>query len=601
MKTTMKYTALVATALTMGTMTPNLSAVERATLKGRVAATQQAGFDIFLPPQHREELDKLLVDLQTPGSATYHKWLTPVEFNSRFGVSSGQVEAIKRQLAGHGLTADVQRGSYIHVTGSARDVEEAFSTELQSAQFANGKTKVVATKPIVPLSALAEVNAVVTGLSPSVRMRTHVQAKTLPDNRYSFHGAYWFDDLKQAYKFPSYQTYTGKGATVGILIDADFQASDMAMYFGHEKLAVPSFTSIPVNGGNPYTGINGDSFETQLDMQQSGGMAPNATILIYVINDLSDDSIMRGLAQIIADNRTDVVSMSFGGGEVYYTAPYSLLFEGVANTDFTYILRVEDALFAQGTAQGMTFIASSGDSGALEGLPVACFNGAPSCGNAFPTANFPASSPNVVGVGGTNLFTNYTPGSLDSTYSSEWAYADPLTEDIFFGTSATGQYWGSGGGNSVIFKKPSFQSAVPLDEPVYRTVPDVSLQMGGCPGGAICQYGDSAVYEAIGGKYYGAIGTSASAPAFAGLMALAVERFGGRQGNANYYIYNLAAQQKAGTVTGVFNMNMQGYNGVYLTEPRYNRVLGNGTVNGVNFLSAPSTPAAGIPQTTTNP
>ena len=601
MKMTAKYAALVATALTLGTMAPSLSAVERASLKGRVAATQQASFDIFLPPQHRAELDKLLVDLQAPGSASYHKFLTPVEFNSRFGVSSQQVEAIKRQLAAYGLVADVQRGSYIHVTGSARDIEEAFTTELQSAQFADGKTKVVATRPIVPLSALAEVNAVVTGLSPSVRMRTHARPKVLPDNRYSFRGAYWFDDLKQAYSFPSYQTYTGKGATVGILIDADFQASDIAAYFAHEKLATPSFTSVPVNGGSPYTGINGDSFETHLDMEQSGGMAPNANFLVYVMNDLSDDSIMRGLAQIIAENRTDIVSMSFGGGEVYYTAPYSLLFEGVANTDFTYLLQVEDALFAQGTAQGITFIASSGDSGALEGLPVACFNGAPSCGRAFPTANFPASSPNVVGVGGTNLQTSYAPPSLNSTYQSEVAYADPLTQDIFFGTTATGQYWGSGGGNSVIFKKPAFQSAVPLDEPVYRTVPDIALQMGGCPGGAICQFGDSAVYEAIDGKYYGAIGTSASAPEFAGLMALAFERFGGRQGNANYYIYNLAAQQRAGTVTGVFRLNIEGYNGVYLTEPRYNRVLGNGTVNGVNFLSAPSTPVAGTPQTVTNP
>ena len=101
---------------------------------------------------------------------------------------------------------------------------------------------------------------------------------------------------------------------------------------------------------------------------------------------------------------------------------------------------------------------------------------------------------------------------------------------------------------------------------------------------------------------WGVLGTSASAPAFAGLTALAVERFGHRLGNLNYYIYTLAAAQNAGLPVNVFKTGIPGFNGLYHTTPTgYNRVLGNGTVNGKNFLLAPFVPAAGIPQTPSNP
>ena len=73
-------------------------------------------------------------------------------------------------------------------------------------------------------------------------------------------------------------------------------------------------------------------------------------------------------------------------------------------------------------------------------------------------------------------------------------------------------------------------------------------------------------------------------------------------GNENYYIYTLAAAQSLGLPLKVFHTGIPGFNGLYSTTPRgYNRVLGNGTVDGRNFLLAPFIPAAGIPQTPSNP
>jgi hypothetical protein len=129
--------------------------------------------------------------------------------------------------------------------------------------------------------------------------------------------------------------------------------------------------------------------------------------------------------------------------------------------------------------------------------------------------------------------------------------------------------------------------------------------MGGCPVGAVtpCNPDDSYDYEVIGNEYVGVIGTSASAPDFAGLTALSIQRQGGqRLGNENYYIYTLALLQNAGLPIKVFKTDIPGFNGLYYTTPKgYNRVLGNGTLNGVDFLLAPFSPVAGTPQTPSNP
>ena len=78
-------------------------------------------------------------------------------------------------------------------------------------------------------------------------------------------------------------------------------------------------------------------------------------ILDYNTPDLSDSSIIDGLLQIVSDDYADIVSMSFGGAEGFYTAAYN------DGGDFTYILQIYDEIFQQGNVQGMTFVASSGD------------------------------------------------------------------------------------------------------------------------------------------------------------------------------------------------------------------------------------------------
>ena len=288
-----------------------LHAAQKAVLQGSVPAGQTVSFNVYLPLQNRAALEQLLTNLHDSTSGQYQHWLTPAQFNAQFAAPAASVQSIVSQLAANNLTVKQVSPHYLRVTGTATAVEHALSTQLKTGVFAGGKQVVVAATPVTPPSTISGLGGVITGLSATIRMRSHAHPSST-DNRYSTAGPYWFDDLKQAYQWPTYAAYTGKGTTIGIVIDGNYNPPDMDLYFKHEKLATPNFSVVNVLGGAAYD-PTGDSFETHLDMQQTGGMAPNANIIVYNIPDLSDDSIMAGLSQILEDNKTDVVSMSFGG------------------------------------------------------------------------------------------------------------------------------------------------------------------------------------------------------------------------------------------------------------------------------------------------
>ena len=578
--------ATCAALLTLGSM----GAQQATHLLSQAAAVQLVEFDVFLPLENTDQLDRLLAAQQSPGSPSYHKWLTPDQFKSQFGPNPAALEKAQSELAVRGLSVTATTSHGLHVTGTAGSVQRTFGVTLWNARTPKGGQRLVADQAIKVPAALSQLGAIVPAFSP-VRPR-HVHSRALgqvPDNRYSDVGPYWFTDIKQAYNFPSYKALTGKGRTVAIVISSDVLDSDLQMYFGHENLNPPKVERHPILGGPaPFDPNTGDSDEASLDVQQSGGMAPGATIALYDMPDLSDNSILAAYQTIVDENKADVVSSSFGAAELYYTPAYN---NGV---DYRYLLHIYNEIFKQGNAQGITFVASSGDNGGLEAQALD--------GTSFiPSVSTPASDPNVTAVGGTNLVTTYSPGSLDSKYVRENAFYDRL--DPAQG-ALVNEVWGSGGGKSVIFGKPDYQNLVTTGS-ATRAVPDISLEMGGCPYGTLLPCGPdrSAVVTAIGGSFYLLIGTSVSAPEFAGLLALEEERLGQRLGNVNYQIYLQSAAQQ-GHWGSFFHQGIPGDNGVYKSvagKPGYNMVVGNGTPIGINFILAPFTPVAGTPKTPSNP
>ncbi|HAT32914.1 MAG TPA: peptidase S53 [Janthinobacterium sp.] len=565
-----------------------------------VQANEPVRFQVVLPLQNKAQLEQLLLEQRDPASPNYQRWLTPRQFKSRFGAHPDSIARVRLFLQARGLSVVGENAQGVSVRGSALAAAAALGMVLE-ARNVQGARRLVASHLRGLRAELKNEGAMIAAFAPVAGHRLHSARRALlPANRYSADGSYWFTDIKQAYDFPAYPTLTGAGATVAIVMSSDFSDADLAAYFAHEHWNAPLPTTIhvPLLGAGPFNPANDAAFEANLDVQQVSGMAPGATVRLYNIPDLSDDAILFAYQSVVDENIADVVSSSFGGPEDAYAAAYN---DGV---DFTYILTALEQVFMQGNAQGITFVASSGDSGGLAMPSLGYFTGAGSA-TFLPGVEHPACSPSVTGVGGTNLQTVTGQGN-DSAYVSENAFGDPeLPYDPYgLGIDVSGGYWGSGGGVSRVFAKPDYQKLVATGSTTMRTVPDLALMEGGCPSGLAvlpCAAHRSSAAVAFGGYFYGAIGTSVAAPEFAGALALAVQNAHHRLGNVNPMLYQKALAQAHHVGLPVFHTNIQGFNGYEYTAPVYNQVVGLGTPYIRQLIGAAGAAPAGIPWSASNP
>lgn len=609
-------------------------------------------FNVYLPLTHQAALEQLLRDQSDSSSPSYHHWLTPAQFKAQFGPSRSDVAKVTVALEAAGFTVVGEKTQNLEVEGPASAVEKMFATQLQQVRTPRGRVKLAAANRHLTLpDQLAAVGAVIPEFA--IRPESHVHSmrsaqplgSASPLFRLSSNDSFFYpNDLNEAYQLPSFQTeitplfshhqkqIAGVGSHIGIVISSVINPADLAntfnsnfnlgggvhliqAYSANSNLPVPKVTIRPVNGGSGAFDPNSDDgAEASLDTQMSLGTAPGAQETLYNIPDLSDESTIAGYTAVDEDNAVDVVSSSFGECELYYTAAYN------GGVDFTGILKTYHSLFQQGNAQGITFLASSGDNGALDCVSAAFANNPTNGTNFVPGVDSPADDPNVTAVGGTNLQTAATPGVDDASYVSENANFDPRVPAEFQISSTTtvtvgNNTWGSGGGFSTLFSKPAYQFLVNTGSNVHRAVPDVSLMMGGCPIDADLTKQDctvlprSAAIVWIGGQLALLVGTSASSPEMAGVLALAVELNGGRLGNVNPLIYSLSAVQTlAGGANApkdlqFFHRNITGDNNLFTVKPgqAYSEVLGNSTLDVKNFLILQGAQPAGTPNTPSNP
>jgi subtilase family serine protease len=603
------------------TSAPALAApVGRAALP-TVAATAPVGFDIYLPLRNEAALDALVADQHKEGTASYGKWLTPAEFKARFGPTDDTMARAQAAAKAAGLTVTRAGTHGFRATGSAGNVSKMLNTSLKVAtEPTTGKSRLIATKVTLPAE-LQALGAKVLSFS-SVPLKkpfvTKANVNAVTDNRYGADGPYWYNDLKQAYDYPSYQSILpngqrldGTGVRVAVLMSDLLFPNDVATFFNHEKFTQttgkqpPVVTTELINGGGTVDG--GGSVEASLDVQQVLGGAPGASVTLVSLPDLSDDNILEGYQYIVDQNRFDVVNSSFGACEALYTAAYN------DGEDYTYILKAYEDVFKQGNAQGITFVASSGDNAALQCPSVDYFYGGKN-----PTfvkgVSSPASSPRVTAVGGGNLVT-VSDGTLNSAYFGENGYGDPLVpyDPYNVGTNLSGGYWGAGGGVSTLNKKPVYQYLVKSGSDAQRTLPDVGMQVGGCPGGISqqpCGPDRSAVVTVYDGSLIGLIGTSVSSPEFVGALALYMQKVGHRVGNINPYLYAFGAIQtvaggtRAPAALQFYRRNIPGFDGAYRdTYPsvNYNYIYGNGSPDIRKLFGFTNFQPAGVPRTPSNP
>ena len=354
-------------------------------------------------------------------------------------------------------------------------------------------------------------------------------------------------DIQNAYNISGLisQGYGGSGETIAV-IDAYGDPTiqqDLATFDRQFGLPTASLSIIPVGPYEPSNGITyGWDAETALDVEAAHAAAPYAHINLVVAAN-SSNALFEAVKMVVDQRLGDVVSMSWGLGENSFgESGFSV--GGYLNYAYA------DYYFQKGAAEGMTFVASSGDYGAFDGTTTV-------------TTDFPATSPFVTGVGGTTLFLGVTKG-YETYANSSAAYQGEAA------WSVSPQYVGSqgvssGGGYSAIFAQPYYQAGATPS--AFRSAPDVAADANPYTGFVIVLEGGD---YAIGG-------TSLGSPFWAGMTADIDQYIGRDLGLLNPYLY--AVYGDKAEYGSAFHQVTSGFNGEYQAGPGYNLVTGLGSPN----------------------
>ena len=301
-------------------------------------------------PEEQQLLDQLMAAQRNPSSPSYRRWLTPEQYADRFGLSPSDLGKIATWLQSQGFQVGYQaRGrNWIAFRGTAQQVEQTFHTQIHTF-LADGVTHYANTSaPSIP-AALAGIVTNVAGLHnfhpkpPPHNKMPAVQGTTRPD--YTTNGSYYLapDDFATIYDLlPLYSAgIDGTGQKLAMMGQTDIYPGDIANF-----RAVFGLSNNPpqmvLYGPDPgYS--DGDIEESELDLEWSGAVARNATVLFVY-----SDDVFTSIRYAVSENLAPVISLSYGECEQY----------GLSILDFY------RSVAQQAAGQGITWVNSSGDSGA---------------------------------------------------------------------------------------------------------------------------------------------------------------------------------------------------------------------------------------------
>ncbi len=549
---------------------------------------QPVHFAVALRSRDQPGLDRFLADLDNPASPSYHHFLAPGEFASRFGASSASIAGLAAALRSAGLRVGPVSANRLTlpVSGTVHDVSAALQTSLRRYDLASGASEIANVTPTTLPANVAPVVAGIVGLDHSLvaghagsttgvqqagtpqRSTARADARpavlahsagaghsasarpaslTLPSaattpkactaaqTAATTTGAYPAEQVAHHYGIDAlYPTTTGQGVTVGLLELEPFDPADVAAYqtcYGTQ--ATVSVTNID---GGPGSGVG--SGEAAQDIENVIGLAPSAKVLVYAAPNTTG-GMYDAYSKIAADDRAAVVSISWGLCE--------------SATGVAALASLERPIFQQMAAQGQTVLAATGESGS-EG----CYS-PPSTTDTTLSVWDPASQPEVTAVGGTTVAT--------------------LTSSDTSWHSTTGA---GGGGISQLWSMPAYQNPVAAipdsaaapcgggTTSLCREVPDISAS-------ADPRHGYLAFY---GGTWHAVGGTDAATPAVAAMIALTDSACAaGPVGFINPALYRLASAGSSAIVdvtTGPSNDFTNSHGGFYPTRSGYDFTTGLG-------------------------
>jgi subtilase family serine protease len=554
-----------------------------------------------------QELQQFIGRQYDPHSPDFHRWLTPQQFGERFGPSTPDVGRVTKWLTQHGFRLNnvPAGGLFVDFSGTAGQVAQAFHTEIHHYRVNGQDHYANASDPYIP-SALAPVVSGFRALNdfhprlaghPSTAHLDRKTGKWLRANAESSHltssanatyvaGPQDFATIygvNQVWK----EGIVGTGQTIGVVGATNLESADIQNFrdaFG--------ITAVGPNGSvqteNPPSTVcaapdpSSNYPEGYLDAEWAGAMAPDATV-DYVA--CGDQGVTLGAdlaaAYMIGDpahaQRISVLSTSYGDCEALPQSEASQFYV---------------SLWQQAAAEGITVVVAAADTGA------------DGCQDVFYYAtdglsvDNAASTPYNIAAGGTD-FSDVFSGTAATYWSAtnganflsaqsyipEMAWNESCASPLVlarFGQNSVNGFGPNGfctyaaqqppdpnigyppyslpiagsGGLSKVSARPAWQTGVPgIPQQGGRAVPDISMfasvgyawnqtlimcdsALAGMPAGMGCDFSNP---DDLFANLQG--GTSLVAPAFAGIMALIDQKSGDRQGQANYVLYPLAAEQ----------------------------------------------------------
>lgn len=546
---------------------------EQATLKNSMHPMAQAQFDagrmatdarlsgitmVFnRSAQQEADLLVLIAAQQNPASPLYHQWLTPDQFAARFGMADADLAKAQSWLEQQGFAVDrvARSKNAIYFSGSVRQVEQAFSTEMHIYRI-NGTVHFAPSTALSVPSALAPAVLGIRNLDdfrprPQLRLNRNMRAKPAFTSSQSGNVYFAPGDIATVYDIqPLYNaSVTGSGQSITIVGQSAIQVSDIEAFQSDSGLAVkdPSQYMVP-DSGNSTVEADGDEAESDLDLEWSGAIAPGATINFVYTGNNTNYSAFDSIVYAIENQIGTIISSSYGDCE----------------TDLGG--QTLESSLEQGTSQGQTIMAAAGDDGSTDCYGISDLSLAQQQALAV---DYPASSPYVTGMGGTEI-SSVNP-AYDESDTAWWATAttsdvvssalqyipEMAWNDDSAGCGQTDCLSSGGGGASALFTKPSWQknvSGIPSDG--KRDVPDLALYASpDVPGYLFCSSDSSAWTSGQSGSCVSGFrdanavyltlagGTSFDGPIFSGILALINQKQGYTtgQGLINPTLYTLAS------------------------------------------------------------
>jgi len=549
---------------------------------------------VWLKLHNENKLDQLVESQKQKGSANYKKWITQAQFNASFSPTAQEVKAVRNFLSAHGLTTltVAENNFYVKVLGTVGAIAKTFNVQIDRYSLNGATYRSNKTDPKVNGTAGGLI-AAVTGLDdygfqPMVVRPTGpdgAPVASIPLNATS-NGAFF---ESQCFRAPETDSFTGGGNTatytgnrygaditnntLGHLAPCGYQPSEMqtaynltplysagwdgtgqtivitdafgsptiqtdaevfSQIYGLPDLTPSNFQVLRAPGAvhNPGAGHFGGSAgwrtEISLDVEWAHAIAPGANIVL-VIGPNNGSDLDEAVNYVVVHHLGNTISNSWSS------------IEGFGNP--ARFIR-DNRILQSAAVQGIDVNFSSGDSGDF----------APFVG--FKTVGFPGSSPFATSIGGTSLALN-----PDNTTNFQTGWGTNLTR--IADTAALGNppivpplslgfQFGAGGGASLTFAKPSFQSSLPGS---VRLVPDISMLAD--------PYTGAEIIETVNGQLSVGVvgGTSLACPMFSAIMGIASQKAGVGLGQAAQLVYTLPAGavsdilavSSPNNVTGVIN------------------------------------------------